>query len=61
MDEDTPSDFGRMVNEIDFKRSFQKPGDYVRLPTSEDEAFAMVCVGVEYLKIHAPHRLKKGT
>lgn len=29
----------------------------VRIPTTENEAAAMVVLGMEYLKTHAPHRL----
>lgn len=34
-------------------------GSYVRIPTSESEAAAMVVLGTEHLKRHAPHRLNQ--
>lgn len=35
-------------------------GDAVRIPTGEDEAAAMVLVGMSWLQTNAPHRLRKG-
>ena len=36
------------------------PAGYVRIPTSADEAATMVLLGTEYLKQHAPERLRTG-
>lgn len=37
------------------------PADTVKIPTGEDEAALMVLLGTDWLKQHAPHRLKAST
>lgn len=50
----------------DLRRAFQsahaapaQDAQAVKIPTSEDEAALMVLLGTDWLKQHAPHRLKE--
>ena len=42
----------------DEPRAVQSPAWSVRIPAGEDEAVAMTILGTEWLKLHAPHRLR---